>query len=280
MWMACQTVDTCACSEKPTYHIQTRLQDWAVNFTVFNTTNVIPSNQKICLVTFYLKQLLYAMNIYHSRDSCSPESKTFSISGQTFSKTGQSAGLRALSRLIRFAKNVLIKIQLTLLRLTSWPCLSSCFNMSLKTFFKSSKICISALSVTRLQDWAVNFTVFNTTNVIPSNQKICLVTFYLKQLLYAMNIYHSRDSCSPESKTFSISGQTFSKTGQSAGLRALSRLIRFAKNVLIKIQLTLLRLTSWPCLSSCFNMSLKTFFKSSKICISALSVTEWTYTKP
>lgn len=27
MWMACQTVDTCACSEKPTYHIQTRLQD-------------------------------------------------------------------------------------------------------------------------------------------------------------------------------------------------------------------------------------------------------------
>ena len=64
MWMACQTVDTCACSEKPTYHIQTRLQDWAVNFTVFNTTNVIPSNQKICLVTFYLKQLLYAMNIY------------------------------------------------------------------------------------------------------------------------------------------------------------------------------------------------------------------------
>ena len=27
MWMACQTVHTCACSEKLTYHIQTRLQD-------------------------------------------------------------------------------------------------------------------------------------------------------------------------------------------------------------------------------------------------------------
>ena len=96
MWMACQTIHTCACSEKPTYYIQTRLQDWAVNFTVFNTTNVIPSNQKICLVTFYLKQLLYAMNIYHSRDSCSPESKTFSISWKTNRTKVQNWAIRGV----------------------------------------------------------------------------------------------------------------------------------------------------------------------------------------